>query len=152
MREELTPWILLGLALALTPTYGFSTVTVPKGTNADVVDGDAYVEAVSLSPVLNASNGYQSDAITVTHQHGASVTLDADVENAALDPRFVMLTTGFILDPGDQETVRIEDQSEDHEPGTYNVTATVEASTIKDGETVGYQTFDVAVTVTVEEP
>ncbi len=151
MLDELGPWVVLGLALALVPSYAFPSASVPRGTSADVVEGEAYVEATSLSPVLNASNGYQADAVTVEHQHGSSVTLDVNVSNAALDPRFVFPDVSVALEPGGQASFLIEDGSQMKEPGSYLLTATVEAITLQDGRSVGYQTVQVSLTVMVED-
>lgn len=150
MGSDVRAWVVLGLALALVPVYGFSTGSVPSSTNTAIASEDPYVAAVDEGPVLNASNGYQAPALTVAHQHGSTVTLNVTVENGATDPRFVFPSEGFKLAVDEGKTLVIEDASQDKEPGSYQVEASVGAVTLQDGVTVGYQTFLTTISVKVE--
>lgn len=151
MLDELAPWIAIALALALVPVYALSTGQVDRASSADVVsDPDAYLASQTYLPTLNASNGYEDDALTVTHQYVTGTSLVVYVNNTALDPRFVFVNDTVTLTPDATHTVQIEDTSTLHTTGTFDVTAEIEATVREDGANVGAQRFEQTLTVTVE--
>lgn len=151
MLEELAPWLALCLALSLVPVYAFSTADVARDSQAAVVDdGEAYLGVSTLTPVLNASNGYEDDALTVTHRYAEGTTLKVWVNNTATDPRYAFVNDTFSLSAGGSHTVQVEDTSTDHAADTSTVEARVDAMVREDLENHGKQSMTRNVTVTVE--
>lgn len=151
MREELAPWVAFGLALALVPVVAFSTGEAPRDTRAQVVDdADAYVASSTHWATLNASNGYEDDAVTVTHRYVPDTTLRLHVNNTATDPRFAFVNSTFTLEASGSHTLQVEDTDAEHPTGTFTVTAEVEATVRQDTDNVGHQRFETTVSVTVE--
>lgn len=150
LQDPAFPWIALGLALTLAPVYGLHA-DVDRNRDADVVDGaQAYVGKDVHEPTLNASNGYEDDALTITHRHVDAVTLEGSVNNTATDPRFTFPNTPFTLEPGASLAVSIQDTDEEHPSGTYTVDVQVQIDVEEGDEQTGRQTMQRTLTVVVE--
>lgn len=143
------PWVALGLALCLMPVYGLHA-DVDRQPDAAVVAGsEAYVGEDHHQPTLNASNGYQDDAITLAHRHVDAVSLEGWVNNTEADPRFTF-DGPFTLDAGGSHTVHVQDTDETHPTGTYTVDVEVQIDVEQEGTTAGRQTMQRSLTVVVE--
>lgn len=140
--RELVPWLALAVALCLVPVQAVPTLDLQRGNHADVVDdASAYVADTIHQPELNASNGYQADAVTVTHQHVDAATLAVTVENTAAEPRFALSDEPVILDAGETGTIPVNDTDPDHPTGTYTVEVRIDVDVQHGDETAGRQTM-----------
>lgn len=144
------PWLALALGLCLVPVYGLHG-DVDRHPDAAVVDGSqAYIAEEIKEPVLNASNGYEDDAIAITHRHVDAITLRGWANNTADSPRFTFPEEAFTLEAGTSATVPIQDSDASHPSGNYTVEAALEIDAREGQTTVGRQTMQRTLTVVVE--
>lgn len=148
--EAIAPWLALAVALSLLPVYALDA-RVDRSQRASVVDGGtAYLGEEPHDAVLNASNGYEDEAITITHQHVEAASLEIWVNNTASDPRFTFPDTPFRLDAGAGNGVTVRDTDSAHETGTYLVDARIETQVETDGDGTGRHSMERSLSVTVE--
>ncbi len=144
-------WLALALALVLVPVHAMPTAEVDRTQQAEVVDGSqAYLADQTHDPVLNASNGYEDEALTITHQYVEGSSVRVWVNNTASDPRFTFQGSPFTLTPGTSGTVSVTDTDDAHPAGSHLVEAEITGEVTDDGRNAGRQTIIQDVSVTVE--
>lgn len=150
-RNPLLPWIVLGVAIALVPVYGFSDGQAPRPTTTPIVDdASSFIGIAVHEPTLNASNGYEADALTITHNLPAGTVLDTQVSNTDPDPRFVFTDNEFTLSAGESHTVKIQDTQDGNESTQETIEASIVGHARNDANDLGRDVAYRDVVVTVE--